>query len=235
MKDPKDHKIINAFKAAFPLTLPVMVGYVVLGMSYGILMSKVGYGALWGFSLSFFVYAGSLQYVGIALLSSPFNPAYTLLISLAVNARYIFCGISMLEKFKDLGKLKPYMIFTLSDETYSLLSVVKVPEGVDKKWFYFFISGLNQFYWVGSTVVGALLGFVLHFNTEGMDFALTALFTVLFIDQWQQTKNHTPALVGVIASAICLLIFGPGQFMIPALVLIAIILSIFKERIEVKK
>ncbi len=227
-----DHKIRKAFKAALPITLPVMVGYVVLGLSYGLLMKKVGYGALWSFSLSFFVYAGALQYVGIAILTGPFNPLYTLLMTLAVNFRYIFCGLSMLEKFKGMGKLKPYLIFGLSDETYSLISAMDVPPGIDEKWFYFFITGLNHFYWSAGTVAGALLGFVLKFNTMGLDFALTALFTVMFLDQWKSMKNHIPAIVGVAASVVCLLIFGPGKFIIPAMLAILAILTLLRKYME---
>lgn len=231
-KENKEHKVRKAFKAALPITLPVMVGYVVLGLSYGLLMKKMGFGAIWSFSLSFFVYAGSLQYVGIALLTGPFNPVYTLMLTVAVNFRYIFCGISMLEKYKGMGKVKPYLIFGLSDETYSLISAMDVPRGVDEKWFYFFITSLHHFYWSAATVVGALLGFILHFNTEGLDFALTALFTVMFVDQWQKSKDHIPALVGVGASVACLLIFGPGKFMIPAMLLMLLLLTFLRKTIE---
>ena len=224
---------INALKAAFPFTLPVLAGFVFLGIAYGILMKSIGYGAGWTFLTSFLVFAGSMQYVGITLLTSTFNPLYALLITLMVNARHIFYGISMLERFKNTGRFKPYLIFAMCDETFSILCSAKPDKEVDNNWFMFFIALLNRWYWIMGSVLGAFLGEYIKFNTRGLDFALTALFVVIFINQWLEQKNHYPALVGVLSSAACLLIFGKDSFIIPAMLLILIIFT-FTEKTQYK-
>ncbi len=224
---------INALKAAFPFTLPVLAGFVFLGIAYGILMKSIGYGAGWTFLTSFLVFAGSMQYVGITLLTSTFNPLYALLITLMVNARHIFYGISMLERFKNTGRFKPYLIFAMCDETFSILCSAIPDKEVDNNWFMFFIALLNRWYWIMGSVLGAFLGEYIKFNTRGLDFALTALFVVIFINQWLEQKNHYPALVGVLSSAACLLIFGKDSFIIPAMLLILIIFT-FTEKTQYK-
>lgn len=224
--------MLKALKAAFPVTIPVLTGYIFLGIGYGILMNKIGYGAGWTFLISLLVFAGSIQYLAIALLVSAFNPLYTLLLTLMVNARHIFYGISMLEPYKDTGRLKAYLIFGLTDETFSLLSTMKVPQGIEKKWFFFFVTFLNHCYWVIGSILGSLVGYLLHFNTKGLDFVLTALFTVLFIDQWRGTSNHYPALIGLIASICCLLIFKGENFIIPAMIAILLFLIAFNKIID---
>ncbi len=226
------HKKREALKAAFPVTIPVMTGYIFLGMGYGILMSSIGYGLVWTLLMSLLIFAGSIQYVAIALLTSAFNPFYTLLLTLMVNARHLFYGISMLERFKGTGRLKPYLVFGLTDETFSLLSAVEPPEGVERKWFQFFITLLDHIYWVTGSALGSIAGMVISFNTQGLDFVLTALFTVIFIDQWKGTKNHIPALIGLGGALLCLLVFGKDNFMIPAMILILLLLTIFRKRIE---
>ena len=222
---------VKALKAAFPHTLPVLAGFLFLGVAYGILMKSIGYGAGWTFLMSFLVFAGSMQYVGITLLTAAFNPLYALFITLMVNARHIFYGISMLEKFKNTGRFKPYLIFAMCDESFSILCSAKPEKDVDKNWFMFFIVFLNRWYWITGSVLGALLGNYIKFNTKGLDFALTALFVVIFINQWQEQKNHFPAVVGVISSAVCLLIFGPDKFIIPAMILILIIFTFSNKKI----
>ncbi len=222
---------VKALKAAFPHTLPVLAGFLFLGVAYGILMKSIGYGAGWTFLMSFLVFAGSMQYVGITLLTATFNPLYALFITLMVNARHIFYGISMLEKFKNTGRFKPYLIFAMCDESFSILCSAKPEKDVDKNWFMFFIVFLNRWYWIIGSVLGALLGNYIKFNTKGLDFALTALFVVIFINQWQEQKNHFPAVVGVISSAVCLLIFGPDKFIIPAMILILIIFTFSNKKI----
>ncbi|WP_027628160.1 AzlC family ABC transporter permease [Ruminiclostridium cellobioparum] len=222
---------VKALKAAFPHTLPVLAGFLFLGVAYGILMKSIGYGAGWTFLMSFLVFAGSMQYVGITLLTATFNPLYALFITLMVNARHIFYGISMLEKFKNTGRFKPYLIFAMCDESFSILCSAKPEKDVDKNWFMFFIVFLNRWYWIIGSVLGALLGNYIKFNTKGLDFALTALFVVIFINQWQELKNHFPAVVGVISSAVCLLIFGPDKFIIPAMILILIIFTFSNKKI----
>ncbi len=216
---------INALKAAFPCTIPVLAGFLFLGIAYGILMKSIGYGAGWTFLMSFLVFAGSMQYVGVTLLASSFNPWYALLVTLMVNARHIFYGISMLEKFKSTGRLKPYLIFSMCDETFSILCSAKPDKGIDNNWFMFFVALLNRWYWIVGSVLGALLGEFIKFNTKGLDFALTALFVVIFINQWLEQKNHFPALVGVVSSVVCLLVFGQNNFLIPSMLLILIVFT----------
>ncbi len=216
---------IDALGAAFPCTIPVLAGFLFLGIAYGILMKSIGYGAGWTFLMSFLVFAGSMQYVGVTLLASSFNPWYALLITLMVNARHIFYGISMLEKFKKSGRLKPYLIFSMCDETFSILCSAKPDKGIDSNWFMFFVALLNRWYWIIGSVLGALLGEFIRFNTKGLDFALTALFVVIFINQWLEQKNHFPAIVGVASSVVCLLVFGQNNFLIPSMLLILIIFT----------
>lgn len=222
---------VKALKAAFPHTLPVLAGFLFLGVAYGILMKSIGYGAGWTFLMSFLVFAGSMQYVGITLLTAAFNPLYALFITLMVNARHIFYGISMLEKFKNTGGFKPYLIFAMCDESFSILCSAKPEKDVDRNWFMFFIAFLNRWYWIAGSVLGAFLGKYIKFSTKGLDFALTALFVVIFINQWQEQKNHLPAVVGVLSSAVCLLIFGPDKFIIPSMLLILIIFTFADKKI----
>ncbi|NLP30758.1 MAG: branched-chain amino acid ABC transporter permease [Clostridiales bacterium] len=222
----------EAFKAAFPHTIPVMTGYLFLGAAYGILMNTKGFGIGWTLFISVFVFAGSMQYVGVTLLTSIFNPIYAFLLTLMVNARHLFYGISMLEKYQGTGKFKPYLVFGLTDETFSIQCSIDAPKGIDRNWFMFFITLLDHIYWVIGSAIGSLLGYIVNFNTEGLDFVLTALFVVIFINQWKSTKNHIPALVGLISPIICLLIFGQDGFIIPAMILILVILTIFRGKLE---
>lgn len=223
---------IKALKAAFPHTIPVFTGFTFLGIAYGILMNSKGYGFVWSALFSLIVFAGSSQYVAITFLTSLFNPVYALMMSLMVNARHLFYGISMIDKFKDAGKLKPYLIFGLCDETFSIICSVEPPKDVDKNWFMFFITLLNYTYWVSGSAVGGLLGSIISFDTKGLDFVLTALFVVIFISQWKSQKNHKPAVIGVLCSAVCLVVFGPNNFIIPSMITILIALTISKKKTE---
>lgn len=222
----------NALKAAFPYTIPVLTGYLFLGAAYGILMAAKGYGLFWTVLMSIFVFAGSMQYVGVTLLTTAFHPLYALLLTLLVNARHLFYGISMLEQFKGAGRLKPYLVFGLTDETFSLLCSTEPPEGVNRTWFQFFVTLLDHSYWVTGSALGSIIGAFLTFNTKGLDFVLTALFVVIFINQWKGTKNHWPALIGVVATIISLMIFGQTNFMIPAMILILGLLTLFRKKME---
>lgn len=219
----------NALKAAFPHTIPVFTGYIFLGAAYGILMNSKGYGFGWAVLMSLLVFAGSMQYVAITLLTSIFNPIAALLLTLMVNARHLFYGISMLEKYNGTGKMKPYLIFGMTDETFSIICSTEPPEGINRNWFMFFITLLDQSYWVIGTALGELLGYLVSFNTKGLDFALTALFTVIFVGQWKSQKNHSPAVIGVFCTVICLAFFGKGSFIIPSMVLILAVLTIFRK------
>ena len=216
----------QTLRRAFFDTLPVMTGYVFLGTGFGILMSQNGYGFGWSVAMSLFIYAGSMQYLTVSLLTGGASALTAALTTLMVNARHLFYGISMIEGYRDMGKKKPYLIFALTDETYSLVSRVPPPEGVDRGKYCLLVSFLDQCYWVGGTALGALLGSALTINFEGIDFALTALFVTIFVEQWLSTKNHWPAIIGVMSTLICLLIFGQDIFLIPSMVLIALLLTL---------
>mgnify|MGYP002411820420 FL=1 len=217
----------KGLKAAFPYTIPIMTGYLFLGMSFGILLNSKGYHFGWAVLMSIFIYAGSMQFVAVNLLTLAFNPLNAFLITLMVNA-----GLSMLGKFKGTGNKKPYLIFGLTDETYSILCSAEPPESMDKNGFMFSVTILNQFYWVAGSAAGALLGAVFTFNAKGIDFVMTALFVVIFVSQWQSQKKHAPAAIGIAVSVTCLLIFGSDHFIIPAMGLITLVLTVFKKHIE---
>ena len=218
----------NLIKTAFIKSLPVMAGYVVLAIGFGILMKEVGYGLFWTFLMSFTIYAGSMQYVAVSLLSSGASLISAALTTLMVNARHLFYGVSMIDKYKDAGKKKPYLIFALTDETYSLLCGDDYPEGEDRHWYSFFVSLFNQCYWVIGSIIGSILGSLITFNTAGIDFSMTALFVTVFVEQWLTTKNHLPAIAGLFCSVACLMIFGPESFLIPTMISITIVLSLCK-------
>lgn len=221
----------KAFKAALPYTLPICVGFLFLGMSYGFLMRSKGFSFVYPMLMSLFIFAGSMEFVTINLLLSAFHPFYTFLLTLLVNARHLFYGISMLEKYKDCGIKKLYLIYGMCDESFSINCTVSPPKDVDKGWFMFFVTLLNHIYWVTGATLGALLGYIISFNTEGIDFVMTALFVVMFINQWKETSNHVPALTGLGCSAICLFVFGSQNFMIPSMIFIILFFTIFKHQL----
>jgi len=225
-------KLPKAIKAAFPFTLPVMAGFLLLGMAYGILMSARGYGWLWSLLTSSVVFAGALQFVGISLLTTVFDPLYAFVIALAINARHLFYGISMLEKYSGTGIVKPYLIFGMCDETFSILCSTPTPPNIDKRAFMLAITMMNQSYWVLGSVVGGLVAPMLTFNTFGIDFVMTAFFVVIFINQWRAQKNHSPALIGLGAATVGLLIFGAENFVIPAMIIIIACLTLFRKSLS---
>ena len=219
----------KAFKAALPRTLPILVGFAFLGMSYGLLMRSKGFSFIYPMFMSMFIFAGSMEFVTANLLLADFNPIYAFLLALMVNARHLFYGISMLEKFDGTGWKKPYLIFGMCDETFSVNCTADLPPDVDKGWFMFFVTLLNQIYWVVSSTAGSLLGYVIHFNTKGIEFVMTALFVVMFLGQWEKKENRVPALVGLIGTAVCLPIFGSKYFIVPAMVLIVAAFAVGKK------
>ncbi len=221
-----------ALKAALPYTIPVLSGYIVLGAAFGILMNSKGISLFWIAFSSVFIYAGSMQFVSVALLTAGFSPFSAFMMTLMVNARHLFYGISFLQKYRNMGNIKPYLIFSLTDETFSLLCSAKPPKNVSEKWFYFYISLLNHTYWICGSVLGGILGSLLHFDTHGLEFVLTALFVVIFIGQWKSTRNHIPAIIGILSAVICRLIFGAADFIIPSMILILLSLTIAKNPIE---
>ena len=219
-------------RAAATATAPVFFGYLFVGLAFGLLMQKSGYGGLWAAACSLFVYAGSMQFVLVGLLLNPVGLLQTAVVTLAVNIRHAFYGLSMLEKFRAFGRCKPYMIFSLTDETYSLLCGVKPPEGVPEQPFYFWISLLDHCYWVLGSLLGSTVGALLPFDSTGIDFALTALFVVIFTEQWLTAASHLPALVGLGCGAGCLLLLGPENFLPPALLLTVAALVLGRGKLE---
>ncbi len=227
----KTSPLISAMKCAFPHTIPVMTGFLVLGMAYGVLMQANGYSTLWAVLMSAVAYCGSMQFVAVTLLTSAFQPFQAFLLSLMVNARHLFYGISMLDRFKGLGKIRGFLIYTLCDETFSISSSVQVPDGVEKKYFYFFISFFNYLYWVFATFLGGVVGSLMVIRTKGLDFALTALFVVLFMEQMSKPENRASGIIGVGCSIVSLLIFGANKLVIPSMILIVSTLLIRRKKL----
>lgn len=220
---------------AWKRSLPVMAGYIVLGMGFGILLTSKGYSVVWVFLMSLLIYAGSMQYVAVDLLAGGASLISAALMTLMVNARHLFYGISMIDRYKGTGRKKPYLIFSLTDETYSLVCSGDVPAEIDQKKYFFWVSLLDQSYWVIGSTLGGLIGSMLTFNTAGIDFSMTALFIVVFIEQWKSTRNHASALIGVTVSLVCLLIFGEDNFLIPSMVAITAVLTLLRGRLEQKE
>ena len=216
---------------AFYKTIPVLLGYLFLGLAFGLLLQEAGYSFWWALLSSGIVYAGSIQFVLVEFLSGGTGLLTVAVMTLLINSRHAFYGLSFVEKFRKM-KTYPYMIFSLTDETYSLLCSLKVPEGIDEKKAMFLIAFFDQLYWVAGSVLGAALGQVLPFDMTGIDFAMTALFVTIFVDQWREAKSHLPAIVGLCSAAVCLLIFGGSNFILPSLIITVGILMALKGRLE---
>lgn len=210
----------EAFKFAFPHTIPIMAGYIFLGIPFGLLAVSQGFSPFFAILMSVIIYSGAIQYAAIDVFLASFNPINAIILTLMVGARHIFYGIAMLTKFSKLDSKKYYTIFGLTDETFSVLVSIDVPENLSRDWVYFFITLLNQMYWVSGTVIGVLLGSMITINLEGIDFVLTALFITIFVDQWLNSSSKVPALVGILSGLLCLVLFGANNFMIPAMVFI---------------
>lgn len=229
----KDRRIrMKALRAAFPHTIPIFAGFWFLGMTYGIYMNVSGFSFWYPLLMSLTIFGGSLEFVAVSMLLGTFAPLQTLIMTLMIQARHLFYGIAMLDKFKGMGWKRFYLIFGMCDESFSINCSVEIPEDVDKGWFMFFVTLLNQIYWVSGATLGGLLGSLIHFNTEGLDFAMTAMFVAIFMEQWMKEKKHYTALIGLTASAVCLLLFGADSFMIPTMVCILCFLTIFRRPIE---
>ena len=210
----------KALRAAFPYTLPVFTGYVVLGISYGVLMTASGFPFWMPMLTSLAIFAGSMEFVLINLLLGGFDLLQAFLMTLMINARHLFYGVSMLEKYKGMGLKKLYLIFGLTDESFSVNCVTEPPEGVDRGWFALFVTLLDHCYWFLGATLGGIFGTILHFNTEGLDFVMTAMFVVIYMEQWKKDDNHLSAILGVVLPVICLILFGAQRFMIPAMLAI---------------
>ncbi len=218
------------FRAAFAASIPVLAGYLFLGAGYGVLMHQLGYGPLWTALMGVFVFGGTIQYIATGLLAAGFQPVYAFLVSAMVNARHLFYGFSMLDKYCGTGWKKFFLIFWLTDETFSLVCTGDEPEGVDKPWYWWFISALDYSYWILGGIIGNLAVSLLQFNAKGIEFVMTALFTVIVVNQWRSTDRHYPALIGAGASLVCLVVFGPQYFIIPSMAVITIALLAKRSR-----
>ena len=226
------HSIGSAFRYGFLKTTPLLLGFLFLGLSYGIYMHSMGFS--WGYTLalSALIYAGSMEFVTVAMLLSPFDPVSAFLITLMVNGRHIFYGISMLTIYRHMGWLTPYLIFGMTDESFSINYTSQIPAEISKKWCYFFVTLLNQLYWVVGSVIGNLFASVLSFDAKGLEFVLTALFIVLAIEQYKAQRNLISSGIGLLIPGFALLVFGSEHFMIPAMICIVVILSLLRNTME---
>lgn len=222
---------LRAVRMAFPYTIPVLTGYLILGMAYGILMQTSGYGVLWVLLISGTAFCGSMQFVAVTLLTSAFNPIQAFIMSIMVNARHLFYGVSMLKKYRGTGAFKPVLIYALTDETFSIVSSVEPPKDMPSRDFYLAVSILDYIYWVTGSVLGAVAGQFITFNTTGLDFVLTALFVVLFIEQVKNPLNRVSGIIGIVCTAAALFIFGADNLVIPAMALILAVLLIGRKKI----
>ena len=221
--------ITRSFRAAFPCTIPMLAGFLFLGMAYGIYMNVSGFSFVYPMIMAAVIFGGSLEFLAAQMLLSPFALLQVLMVSLMIQARHLFYGISMLDKFKDMGWKKFYLIYGMCDETFSINCTAEIPKDCDRGWFYFFVTLLNQLYWVGGATLGGLLGNLITFDTKGLDFVMTAMFIVIFLEQWLKEKHHFSEWAGLASSAACLLIFGKDNFMIPAMICILLLLTAFRK------
>lgn len=231
MNSKRDMRL-RALRAAFPYTIPIMAGFLFLGMTYGVYAVQSGLPFWTPMLTSLLIYGGSLEFVIVPLLAGPFNPVQALVMALMVQARHLFYGVSMLDRYRGAGMKKVYMIFGMCDETFSINCSVDVPHDVDRGWFMFFVTLLDQFYWFLGASLGALCGMLIRFNTQGLDFAMTALFAVIFMEQWRKDRQHIGALAGLGLSAASLMIFGADNFLLPAMGAILIALTLLRKPIE---
>lgn len=215
---------MEAVKKNFIRTIPVLTGYVVLGIGFGIILRSKGYGLGWSFAMAALIYAGSMQYVAVDLLAAGAGLITVALTTLMVNARHLFYGISMIDRYKNVGIFKPYLIFGLTDETYSLVCGDESLTNKDL----FFITLFDQCYWITGCIIGSVIGMLIPWDFNGIDFALTALFVCIMTEQWLSTKDHIPAIIGLVSTTICLIIFGSSSFLIPSMIVITIALTILK-------
>lgn len=222
----------KAFRKAFPYTIPVLTGYLFIGIAFGVMYAEKGYSFLWAILMSLLVYAGSGQYLAVNFFVPGFSFVQVIFLTFMVNVRHVFYGISLLERFNKMGMKRWYMIFGLTDETYSLLCTTNVPEDVDENKFLFAISILDHSYWVLGSAIGGIAGTVLPFNSEGIDFAMTALFVVIFVEQWMEKKNRIPELIGVAVAIVALTIFGASNFVLPAMLAIVALLFVGRKKLD---
>ncbi len=218
----------KAFVTAFPFTIPIFAGFWFLGMTYGIYMNVSGFSFWYPMVMSLTIFAGSVEFVAVNLLLGAFNPLQALAMTLMINARHLFYGISMLDRFRGMGLKKIYLIFGMCDETFSINYTAKIPEDVDRGWFMFFVTLLNHFYWVFGATLGGIFGSLITFSTEGLDFVMTAMFVVIFLEQWLKEERHTSSLLGIGISLLCLIAFGADNFIIPSMIAMLGVLTLLR-------
>ena len=224
--------IKSALKAAFPHTIPIFAGFWFLGITYGIYMRALGFGFAYPMVMSVVIFGGSLEFVAAEMLLSAFAPLQTFLVALMIQARHLFYGISMLDRFRGTGWKKFYLILGMCDESFSINYSAAIPEGVDRGWFMFFVTLLNHFYWFSGAALGGIAGSLISFNLEGLDFVMTAMFVVIFLEQWLKEKRHNTALIGLAVSVVCLSVFGADSFLLPTMGCILCVLTAFRKPIE---
>lgn len=235
IKQQKRREIRSAFRAAFPHTIPIFAGFWFLGLTYGIYMNVSGFSFIYPMLMSVTIFAGSVEFVTVNLLLGAFNPLQAFAMALMINARHLFYGISMLEKYRGYGWKSFYLIFGMCDESFSINYTADIPRGVDKGWFMFFVTLLNHFYWFFGATLGGIFGSLIHFDTEGLDFVMTAMFVVIFMEQWLKEKNHTSSILGLLLSLICLCAFGAENFIIPTMLAILAVLTLIRKPLEAEK
>ena len=224
--------IRRAFAAAFPCTLPILAGFLFLGLTYGVYMNVSGFNFLYPALMSLTIFAGSMEFVTVGLLLGAFDPLQAFAMTLMVNARHLFYGLSMLDKFRGTGWKKPYLIYGMCDESFSINYTAQLPPDVERSWFMLFVTLLNHFYWVLGSTLGGIFGSLLHFNTEGLDFVMTAMFVVIFLEQWLKDSDHRSALIGLGLSALCLIVLGADRFMLPSMLAILAALTLARGTLQ---
>lgn len=222
----------KAFTTAFPHTIPIFAGFWFLGITYGIYMNVSGFSFWYPMLMSVTIFAGSIEFVTVNMLLGAFNPLQAFAMTLMINARHLFYGISMLDKFRGVGRKKFYLIFGMCDETFSINYTADIPEDVNREWFMFFVTLLNHFYWFSGATLGGIFGSLINFNTEGLEFVMTAMFVVIFLEQWLKEKDHTSSLIGLGISILCLIAFGADNFIIPAMLAILGVLTLLRHQLE---
>lgn len=226
---------VLALKTAVPYTLPIFAGFWFLGLTYGIYMNVSGFSFLYPMFMSLLIFAGSVEFVAVNMLLVAFDPLQAVLMTVMINARHLFYGISMLDRYKGAGWKKFYLIYGMCDESFSINYTAEIPEGVDKGWFMFFVTFLNHMYWFTGATLGGIFGSLISFNTEGLDFVMTAMFVVIFMEQWMKDKKHTSALLGIVLSLLCVIVFGADSFIIPAMAAIVIVLTVLRKPLETEE
>ena len=224
--------IRKSFRCAFPHTIPIFAGFLFLGMTYGIYMQVSGFSFWYPCLMSLTIFAGSVEFITVNLLLGAFNPLQALALTLMINARHLFYGISMLDRYKGTGWKKPYLIFGMCDESFSINYTADIPADVDRGWFMFFVTFLNHLYWFSGATLGGIFGSLIHLNMEGLDFVMTAMFVVIFLEQWLKEKRHESSLIGLGLSLTCLILFGADNFIIPSMIAVLAVLTLLRKPLE---